>query len=40
MLTRGELFSEDENIHLLEPIYNVSTQDIENYIKSCLQQEQ
>lgn len=40
MLTRGELFSEDENFHLLEPIYNVSTQDIENYIKSCLQQEQ
>lgn len=39
MLTRGELFSEDENFHLLEPIYNVSTQDIENYIKSCLQQE-
>ena len=39
MLTRGELFAEDENFHLLEPIYNVSTQDIENYIKSCLQQE-
>ena len=36
MLTRGELFAQDANFHLLEPIYNVSAQEIESYIKNCL----
>ena len=34
--TRGELFTQDANFHLLEPIYNVSPQEIENYIRTCL----
>jgi len=34
--TRGELFAQDANFHLLEPIYNVSAQEIESYIKNCL----
>ena len=38
MLTRGELFTQDANFHLLEPIYNVSAQEIECYIKTCLTQ--
>ena len=33
---RGELFAQDANFHLLEPIYNVSAQEIESYIKNCL----
>lgn len=36
MLTRGELFAQDANFHLLEPVYNISAQDIENYIRACL----
>lgn len=31
--TRGELFAQDGNFHLLEPIYHVSAQEIESYIK-------
>lgn len=38
MLTRGELFTQDANFHLLEPVYNVTAQEIESYIKTCLTQ--
>ena len=36
MLTNGNRFSRDANFEQLSPIYKVTTQDIENYIKESL----
>lgn len=36
ILTNGMRFSRDANFEQLSPIYKVTTQDIENYIKECL----
>ncbi len=36
ILTNGTRFSRDANFKQLSPIYKVTTQDIENYIKECL----
>ena len=36
MLTNGKRFSRDANFEQLSPIYEVTTQDIENYIKESL----
>ena len=36
MLTNGELFRKDESFAQLNPIYDVSAADIENYIKELL----
>lgn len=36
MLTNGSRFSRDANFEQLSPIYKVTTQDIENYIKESL----
>ena len=38
MLTNGNRFSRDANFEQLSPIYKVTTQDIENYIKESLYQ--
>lgn len=37
MLTNGYLFRKDEQFQQLQPIYNVSSEDIEMYIKELLQ---
>ena len=39
MLSNGTLFKKDEQFNHLEPIYDVSSEDIETYIKSLLAQE-
>lgn len=36
MLTNGNRFSRDANFEQLSPVYNVTTQEIECYIKQCL----
>lgn len=36
MLTNGELFRKDEQFTQLQPIYNITSKDIEEYIKSLL----
>lgn len=36
ILTNGARFSRDANFEQLSPIYKVTTQDIESYIKECL----
>ena len=36
MLTNGERFRKDEHFAQLQPIYDVNSSDIENYIKSLL----
>ena len=36
ILTNGARFSRDANFEQLSPVYKVTTQDIENYIKECL----
>jgi hypothetical protein len=36
MLTNGELFKKDESFMQLQPTYNVSSKDIEEYIKELL----
>lgn len=36
MLTNGSRFTRDAHFEQLEPIYAVTTQEIEDYIKSCL----
>ena len=38
MLSNGELFRKDETFSLLNPVYNVSSADIEAYIKNLLVQ--
>lgn len=37
MLTNGQLFRKDEDFKHLSPLYDVSSTDIEGYIKSLLQ---
>lgn len=39
MLTNGQLFRKDENFSHLQPKYNVSSEDIEKYIKSLLERD-
>lgn len=36
MLTNGELFSKDQNIQHLSPVYNVTAFDIQEYLKSLI----
>ncbi|MDE6348876.1 MAG: nucleotidyl transferase AbiEii/AbiGii toxin family protein [Bacteroides sp.] len=36
MLTNGSRFTRDAHFEQLEPVYAVTTQEIEDYIKSCL----
>lgn len=36
MLTNGNRFSRDAHFEQLEPVYTVTAQEIEAYIKSCL----
>ena len=36
MLTNGARFKRDAVFEQLSPIYNVTTEDIENYIRNCL----
>ena len=36
MLTNGNLFKKDEQFKQLQPVYDVSSDDIEEYIKSLL----
>jgi len=36
MLTNGELFSKDQNIQYLSPVYNVTAFDIQEYLKSLI----
>ena len=38
MLTNGQLFCKDEQFEILQPVYNVTSKDIEEYIKSLLLQ--
>lgn len=38
MLTNGQLFCKDEQFEILQPVYDVSSKDIEEYIKSLLLQ--
>jgi hypothetical protein len=37
MITNGEFFSKDIQFETLSPIYNVSTNDIQDFIKAKLQ---
>lgn len=39
MLTNGSRFTRDALFEQLQPIYTVTTLEIENYIKSCLQEQ-
>lgn len=39
MLSNGALFKKDEHFNQLKPVYDVSAEDIEAYIKSLLTQE-
>lgn len=36
MLTNGSRFTRDDHFKHLEPVYAVTPQEIEEYIKSCL----
>ena len=36
LLTNGELFKKDEDFEQLSPIYNVSSYDIQEYLKALL----
>lgn len=36
MLTNGKRFKREKNFDLLEPVYDVSSNEIEDFIKSCL----
>ena len=38
MLTNGQLFRKDEQFETLQPIYDVSAIDIQEYIKTLLMQ--
>ena len=40
MLSNGALFKKDEQFTQLQPIYDVSSSDIEAYIKSLLTQKE
>ena len=37
MLTNGDLFRKDEQFRQLQPIYDVSSRDIEAYIKAAIE---
>ena len=39
MLTNGDLFRKDEQFAQLQPIYNITSKDIEEYIKSLLSKQ-
>ena len=39
MLTNGELFSKDQNIQHLNPVYNVTAFDIQEYLKNVVKSE-
>lgn len=39
MLTNGDLFRKDEHFAQLQPLYDVTARDIEEYIKALLQQQ-
>ena len=36
MLTNGDLFRKDDQFAQLQPVYNVTTKDIEEFIKTLL----
>ena len=36
MLTNGDLFRKDEQFRQLQPVYDVSARDIEEYLKKLL----
>jgi len=39
MLTNGDLFRKDEQFAQLQPIHNITSKDIEEYIKSLLSKQ-
>ena len=38
-LTDGERFKQDKNFELLQPVYNISSKEIERYIKNLIIKE-